>query len=979
MKRLLLPLLFSLLLIPSFPLQAQAPRARSFAEAVDSLAQRLKRRTGVESQFKLERVIQRGQSLDFYFSQNLRAFPWRPGDVTWFRGQLRELGARQMGAYQLGSIYANRQNIADLPLPAPGNDGAPLASAFRVHDPRESTPPLVQGDNQWPKGLSGRHIALWQSHGRYWEESTGRWEWQRAATHRSIEDLYTQSYVIPFLMPMLEQAGAVVLSPRERDPQNWEVVCDNDPAFPEERDGLTRRRGAYEESGEWRTSGVGFADAKKTYSGLDNPFTMGTARMIATTRLEEKEAQVIWRPDIPEKGEYAVYVAYQSLPRSTTDARYTVHHLGGKSLLHVNQQMGGGTWVYLGTFPFEKGKKGYVSLSNRSSQNGVVSADAVRFGGGMGKVERGGELSHFPAYLEASLYNCQYGGLDLNLLEDWEGDYKKDISVHGVWVNELTGGSRVNPDAPGRRIPLDLALAFHSDAGVTPNDSIIGTLAIYTLRSEGKEIYPTGESRLSSRLLADWVQTQVVEDIRAQYEPLWSRRETHDRSYSECRLPLVPSMILESLSHQNFADMRYGLDPAFRFSVARSVYKGILKYLSTRYGCPYTVQPLPVHRFSARLEGSQARLSWQPQADALEPTATPSYYKVYIRRDDGAFEQGFQVQDTTCVLGLEPGHLYSYKVTACNEGGESFPSEILAVGRPEGEARKVLVVNNFTRVAPPAWFDTPTHAGFLDHIDSGMPWGTDLLLAGSVYEYDRACPWTDDDNPGFGGSYTDMAGSQIAGNTFDFTALHARALLQAGYAVESGSAEAFDGFSDAFALDLICGKQLTTRVGRGAVPDRYCVFPEALQTALSQFAAAGGHILLSGAYIATDVWDGVYQGVPLAPEATRSFVKNVLGYQWVSNFGDYSGFAAPVTGSPLPLVSYNRNWSPLQYRVENPDGLAPASGKTRALLRYRGTEVTAATLYEAGSYKVAAFGFPLEASPEAAEIIKTVLRIFEGR
>ena len=942
------------------------PRARDFREANDSLQQRLKRRMGVDNPFRLEKVTPRGGVLDFYYSVNLGSYPWRPGDVTWFREQLGQLASSVLGTYKVGSVYAKRQNLADLPIPPVGNDGKAMAAKFKVADPRGQTPPLVQGDDNWPKGLSGRHIALWQSHGRYWEESTQRWEWQRSATHRTIEDIYTQSYVIPFLMPMLENAGAVVLSPKERDPQSWEVVCDNDEAFSGPRKPGVRRAGKYEEKGPWSSAGEGFADAKERYTGTDNPFRMGSARRVSATEGEES-ARAVWRPDIPEKGDYAVYVSYKTLPGSTTDARYTVHHLGGETHRRVNQQMAGGTWVYLGTFPFDKGTDGFVSLSNHSSTGSVVSADAVRFGGGMGKVEREGMLSGMPAYVEGAVYNFQYAGLDLSLLDDWEGDYKKDISARGVWVNHLLNE---------RHVPLDLALAFHSDAGTTPNDSIVGTLAIYTLRSEGKEEFPNGESRLTSRLLADWVQSQVVEDIRASFDPAWSRRDIRDRSYSECRLPQVPSMILELLSHQNFADMRYGLDPGFRFSVARSVYKGILKYLSARYNSPYVVQPLPVHGFRVDLEEGKAVLRWQATEDSLEPTAAPDYYKVYTRRDDGAFGEGFQVQDTTCTLRLEPGHVYSFRVTACNDGGESFSSEILAAGKASDQARKILIVNNFTRVAPPSWFDTPTHAGFNDRLDSGVPWGTDLLLAGSVYQFDRSQPWTDDDNPGFGGSFTDMAGSQIAGNSFDFVALHGKAILDAGFSFSSSSLEAFDGVSDAFALDLICGKQVTTRIGHGAVPDRYSVFPGALQQALRTFTAGGGNLILSGSYIGTDAWDSVYQGVPKAPDSTRSFIKQVLGYQWVTNFGDYSGIVQPYAGSGLPTVSYNRAWSPLMYRVDNADGIAPAGKDSRILLRYQGTDIPAATLYNGKGYRVTAFGFPLETSPQLDALIKSTLSLF---
>ena len=78
------------------------------------------------------------------------------------------------------------------------------------------------------QGLTGRHIAIWHSHGRYYERTQDRWEWQRARLLQTVEDLYTGSYVLPFLVPMLENAGANVLVPRERDWNRLEVVVDND-------------------------------------------------------------------------------------------------------------------------------------------------------------------------------------------------------------------------------------------------------------------------------------------------------------------------------------------------------------------------------------------------------------------------------------------------------------------------------------------------------------------------------------------------------------------------------------------------------------------------------------------------------------------------------------------------------------------------------------------------------------------------------
>lgn len=92
----------------------------------------------------------------------------------------------------------------------------------------------------------------------------------------------------------------------------------------------------------------------------------------------------------PRNRSYAVYVSYQTLPNSVSDAKYLVFHKGGVTEFKVNQRIGGGTWVYLGTFEFDKGSNDYgmVVLSNESSENGVICADAVRFGGGMGNISR---------------------------------------------------------------------------------------------------------------------------------------------------------------------------------------------------------------------------------------------------------------------------------------------------------------------------------------------------------------------------------------------------------------------------------------------------------------------------------------------------------------------------------------------------------------------------------------------------------------
>ena len=188
------------------------------------------------------------------------------------------------------------------------------------------------------------------------------------------------------------------------------------------------------------------------------------------------------------------------------------------------------------------------------------------------------------------------------------------------------------PDSTGLHIPVDLALAFHSDAGVRDGDETIGTLGIfYTKDNYGR--FVGGADRYRSRDLTDIVMTQIVGDIRRTFEPEWNRRGLWNRSYYEARVPCAPTMLLELLSHQNFADMRYGNDPRFKFTVSRAVYKGILRYISSQYGTPYVVQPLPVEAFSAVfVDENKVQLRWTPTIDTLETTATPTGYIVYTRK-----------------------------------------------------------------------------------------------------------------------------------------------------------------------------------------------------------------------------------------------------------------------------------------------------------------------------------------------------------
>ena len=117
----------------------------------------------------------------------------------------------------------------------PGTEPAPTTSHDKPRDVAyQGTPWVVNlsSPHRPAKGLYNRHIALWSSHGRYYNQEKDKWLWQRPNLFCTNEDLFTQTIVTPYLIPILERAGANVFTPRERDWQPNEVVVDNDSRTP---------------------------------------------------------------------------------------------------------------------------------------------------------------------------------------------------------------------------------------------------------------------------------------------------------------------------------------------------------------------------------------------------------------------------------------------------------------------------------------------------------------------------------------------------------------------------------------------------------------------------------------------------------------------------------------------------------------------------------------------------------------------------
>lgn len=147
------------------------------------------------------------RTITIYTNFAVSAVPFRPATVEQMKREAAALLAADYPNYKI-EIYANGKNIESL---------AP--NAYRATPDRSR---LAQTNHQ-PKaflsypsrpyaitnGLQQRNIALWHSHGWFFDQEDGRWRWQRARYFETVEDKLTASYVLPFLLPMLENAGVM--------------------------------------------------------------------------------------------------------------------------------------------------------------------------------------------------------------------------------------------------------------------------------------------------------------------------------------------------------------------------------------------------------------------------------------------------------------------------------------------------------------------------------------------------------------------------------------------------------------------------------------------------------------------------------------------------------------------------------------------------------------------------------------------------
>jgi hypothetical protein len=771
------------------------------------------------------------------------------------------------------------------------------AQIFPVASPASS--PIVPSARQPSGALSGRIVFMNSGHGWTWYTNSG-WSLQRPVALNSMNEDYGNLDQLNFFAAYCFNAGAIVASMRPLGQQTNEAVMDN-------VDGSVTFAGAWSDS----TSTYYFGKAG------DVPYRFASFS-------DTETATATYTPNLPVTGYYPVYTWVRT-GSDRGDQLYRIRHTGGESQYRVPHYMVGNGWIYLGEYYFNAGSNaanGSVVISNlRSTTNGsVVIADAIRFGNGMGSVDRGTGVSGYPREDESCRYWIQANlgqGQSTSLYETSGNDEQDSWSAPprmSVEMNREQAGSMF------KRIHL----SFHSNASA--DGTVRGVEGLITS-------VPTPNQAALAQICGQTVNDELVALGSPPLEFPWYDRGTNitfSGAYGEISdnsfVDEMDATIIEVAYHDNATDAALLRDPRVRNAVARAAMHAVVKYMNqfdTNDPVPLIFLPEPPANVRAigGANGSAA-LAWAAPVSVANSGA-PTNYLIYQSTNGSGFGNPISVGNVTnfTVTNLTAGEDYYFRVAAANAGGESFPSAVVGCRPPMfSDSPKILFVNAFDR------FDRTTNLrqDFVPqhYVPPGPAGGNERVLPRRI-------------------------------NSFDYVVPHGKAISAAGVAFDSCQHTAITNdlvtLTNYPVVIWACGNESTADES----------YSSAEQAKVAAFLAAGGSLFTSGAEIA---WDLDRPSGPTA--ADRNFIHNQLHAAYVADSSGVWNFTA-VTNSIFagnPDGTFD-NGSEGIYMVGYPDLIAPVNGGATAGVNYSNvTSGAAGIIYNgaAGGGKVVYLGFPFE-------------------
>lgn len=769
---------------------------------------------------------------------------------------------------------------------------------------------LVEVGAQPEGALDDKIVYVHAGHGI--TETGSGWGYQRPLLLDMVEDLGNQDQMTQFAN-YLWDAGATVVPLRPLGNQVNEVVLDNDDA------------------------GVTFEGPWGDGSGSVYYGSPGDVRYGFATTSPVETAVATYRPNLPEEGFYPVYAWSPAGFNRATDQLYRVHHSGGATEVTVDHSRVGNGLVYLGTYHFNEGTEGAVEISNRSDEVGkVVVADMIRFGNGMGDIDRGNGVSGEPRENEAGLYWVEWHvdraqGIPESAYRTSSNDRTATVSLaprYAAYMNQSSVGT----------LSDRVFISYHSNAstGDPATATSRGVLSLHNTSSGGAtpnqfDLALETASEINSDLIA-----QNADFDSGNWQNRTSLTFQASFNYGEINNSVInnefDATIIETGFHDNSQDAPMLRDQKVREAIAKSTVQSLIDYFRSVDGntTPDIDPPARVTELSAESGApGEATLRWTPGAVNSYAGASATGFMIYASTDGLGFDGGTFVPGgattTHTLTGLTAGETYYFRVAAVNDGGEATDSEVVAV-KPSASPEKVLVVNGFDRLSEDI---TPV-------------------------------------DPFRGGPSTVDRVRERGGNTFDYAVQAAEAIRAAGAtpAIATASNEAIASgvvsLSDYDAVVWLAGEE-------SSADD---TFDTAEQNAVAAYLAGGGKLFVSGAEIGWDL-DNLNNG--------RTFYNNSLRADYVADDANTYN-ATGVAGSIFEGLNLQFDDGSEFYDVEFADVISPLGGATTAL-NYAGGVGGAGVQYENGGTgeQLVMLGFPFETlvgEDNQAEVMTRVLDYF---
>jgi len=731
----------------------------------------------------------------------------------------------------------------------------PPAKPYEDAGDKTVGPPSV-GQPQPAGFLSGKSIFLSPGHGWYYDSGAQAWQTQRGNTNGLVEDFSNPEAVLQFLAPYFWNSGAGVYTVRERDMNTSMLIIDN-------------RDDACATTGDWSAS-----TSVNGFYGQDYWTAPVSTNPTATATFTLA---------VPEDGFYHVYLWYTSASNRATDCHITIRHAGGDTLAIQNLRRDGFTWKDLGRYYFSSSdpiRRRSVVISNQGSDSATyVVADAVRVGGGTD------EDADKPRWEMSGMYYAPFMGCPqcvtntvttMPLYVAWENEGWED----GIYISWHT-----NAPNPGSGTS---SFAYASGGWDEPFDGVPGSLE-----------------------LRDAIHEEIVDDLRAGWDAAWIDQGVHTNWYGEINPNYndeTPGALFEMAFHDTPHDAEQLKEPAFRKLVARAVYQGAVRYFAARDGQDPKFLPEPPRAPAAIWQEGQIETSWlAPDYDYGGLAGDPAEgYRLYLGTAGKGFADAEEVKGSginSRRLRIDRKSVPNYlRLSAFNAGGESMPTETMAVSG--GDGPRVLIVNGFDRLDKYANIPEAYYGG------------------GTIYR----------------GYLNQM-------NTYDYVIAHAEALAAAGVDFDSASNEAVLDE----AVELADYPAVVWIVGEESTADTSLSPQE--QLLLSQYLDNGGALFISGSEIGWDLWAN-------GSDSDRAFYRDYLQADFTADTAGVGQISS--SGIFADIEQFNFDYQDyLIYAANYPDALSPRPAGTSDMF-YTGTDYGAAIVADTGVFRVVYLGFPFE-------------------